>query len=366
MATRDEQPKRVLIIDDSAFMRRAIARIISEGQGLEVVGTAASGKEGLAQIAALKPDVVTLDVEMPEMDGVQVLEQIMARHPMPVVMLSSLTRRGAEITLKCLELGALDFIAKPSGSVSEDLTAIRYIVWMTVRNAAAATVTRPMKAPAIAKPLALPERSQALARRLVVIGASTGGPRALLDVLETLPADLPASVVIIQHMPAHFTATMAQRFDSRCALDIREAREGDRLVIGAAYVAPGGLHLHVTDARTLALSTEPPLWGVRPCVDYPLEDAAQVYRSACLGVVLTGMGRDGTTGLTAIKQYGGATVVQDAATCVVYGMPRSAVEAGVVDLELPLPAISEQIVAWSRTGRLATPVVVERGGIDEK
>jgi two-component system chemotaxis response regulator CheB len=353
VGAHESQPIRVLIIDDSAFMRRALTRVINEGQGFTVVGVAASGREGLELLATLRPDVVTLDVEMPDMDGVAVLERIMARQPLPVVMCSSLTQRGAEVTLKCLELGAVDCIGKPSGSVSEDLSTIRYIIWATLRNAAGAQVsrrTRSLTPPP--PPRTTAPRPQGLARRLVVIGASTGGPRALMDVLELLPDNLPAALIVVQHLPAHFTATLAQRLDDRCALAVREAQEGDRLTAGTAFLAPGGQHLHVTEARTLTLSQEPPRWGVRPAVDVPMEDAATLYRMGCLGVVLTGMGHDGTAGLTAIKQYRGSTLAQDAESCVVFGMPRSAMEAGVADRLLPLTEIADAITQWSQSGQL--------------
>ncbi|MHB9130780.1 MAG: protein-glutamate methylesterase/protein-glutamine glutaminase [Armatimonadota bacterium] len=342
-----EHSVRVLVIDDSSFMRRALARLISAGRGLEVVDTASSGREALERIKALQPDVVTLDIEMPEMDGLQALEAIMARHPVPVVMFSALSNHGAEVTLRCLELGAVDFICKPNfGNINEDLASVRYIIWQKLRSAAGAHVrSTPIVLPHVRSARRSPTQRQT-ASRVVAIGASTGGPRALIEVLEQLPVSLPAGVAIVQHMPPYFTAAMAQRFNDSCPLSVREAEEGDLLEEGLALVAPGGTHLRITGERRIHLDDSPPMWGVRPAVDPMMEDLAELYGPACLGVILTGMGRDGTNGLTRIRLSGGQTIAQDEATSVVYGMPRSAVEAGVIDRIFPLPEIAHEITEW--------------------
>lgn len=353
-----EKPIRVLVVDDSAFMRRALTRLIDGGRRFEVVGIASNGREALARIAELHPDVVTMDVEMPEMDGVQALEAIMARHPVPIVMFSSITVRGADVTMRCLELGAVDFITKPSGSVSEDLGSIRYIVWQKLRSAAGAHLQPTLSTPVPAKRAALTphnDQKHMTARRLVAIGASTGGPRALLEVLMPLPGDLPAGLLVVQHMPPHFTAAMAQRFNDNCALQVREAEVGDRIEEGVALIAPGGRHLRLAADGKVTLTDEPPVWGVRPSVDVMMEGVAQVFGSACLGVILTGMGRDGTTGLTMLKHAGASTIGQDEASCVVYGMPRAAAEAGVVDTVLPLHEIAGGISKWCHLTKTGTP-----------
>jgi two-component system chemotaxis response regulator CheB len=349
-----EQLVRVLVVDDSAFMRRALTMLINAGRGLTVVGNAANGREALTQIAALKPDVVTMDVEMPEMDGVQALAAVMARHPLPVVMLSSLTLYGAEITLRCLELGAVDFLAKPSGSVTEDLSSVRYSLWKKLRDAAHARVQAPSRLPTVPSPAQPPVAigPRRPASRLVAIGASTGGPRALQEVLLRLPGDLPAGLIIVQHMPAQFTAAMAQRFDTLCALTVREACDDMRPEDGVAIIARGGQHLHIAPTGKIHLTDEAPVWAVRPAVDPMLRDVATLRAVPRLGVILTGMGRDGADGLALLKASGGMTLAQNEASSVVYGMPRAAVQTGAVDCVLPLEEIAGAIIAWCRTGTL--------------
>jgi two-component system chemotaxis response regulator CheB len=341
---------RVLVVDDSAFMRRALVRLVNDGVGLEVVGTAANGIEAIAQVAALRPDVVTLDVEMPEMDGIATLEVLMARSPVPVVMVSTLTKRGAEVTMRCLELGAVDFMAKPDGGSPEAIANLRYLLWLKVRTAAAAHVgtTAPVRARTTTH--AAPATG-ARATRLVAIGTSTGGPRALQELLPQLPATLSAAVLVVQHMPPQFTETMARRLNDRSALTICEAAEGMAPLDGMALVAPGGRHLGLHEDGTVRLSDAPPMWGVRPAVDVMMADVAQVARHRTLGVVLTGMGRDGAAGLGAIRAAGGQTFAQDEATCTIYGMPRAAVEAGVVDRVIPLPDMAMAILEWSIANR---------------
>lgn len=347
-----DQPIRVLVVDDSAFMRRALTSLINSGRGLTVIGTAGNGREAMAQIAALRPDVVTMDVEMPEMDGVQALAAIMARCPLPIVMLSSLTRHGADITMRCLELGAVDFQAKPSGSVSEDLSSVRYALWRKIRDAARATVQATQVFLPAPPPRKAPERTGKPASRLVAIGASTGGPRALQEVLMQLPADLPAGVLVVQHMPPHFTAAMAQRLDGLCALNVLEASDGVRPEDGLVVIARGGQHMRLDGNGRIRLTDDPPIWAVRPAVDPMMADVAAMPRLPRLGVILTGMGQDGAHGLGELKRAGGMTIAQDEASCVVYGMPRAAVRAGVVDCSLPLAVIADAITGWCATGRV--------------
>lgn len=343
----------VLIADDSSFMRKALTRLINEGMGLEVIGTADDGEQALTAIAKLRPDVIVLDLEMPKMTGLQALKVIMERHPLPVVIFSSQTKSGADVTLKCLELGAIDFICKPSGISTADLASIRYIIWQKIRAAAHAQVSPGFPAVAHQPEAVRPvdDLPHPLARKVVAIGASTGGPRALMEVLEALPASLAAGVLVTQHMPPPFTAAMAQRLDAHCALMVREAQEDDTITNGKVLIAPGGKHLRINANGRITLSDAPPLWGVRPAVDPMMEDCAQHFGSACLGVILTGMGHDGTAGLARIHHEGGQTIAQDEPTSVVYGMPRSAVEAGIIDQILPLSSIAGSIRTWCASAR---------------
>lgn len=339
-----ESPIRILIVDDSAFIRRALMKLIEAGRGMRVVGTAANGAEALEAIKNLRPDVVTLDIEMPEMDGITALEKIMRRCPVPVVMLSSQTNSGAELTMRCLEMGAVDFIAKPVGD--ENLDSIRYIIWQKLRSAAGAHLAQSpfhsMHVTSRLRSVTLPAKAQ----RVVAIGSSTGGPRVLLDILQALPASLSAGVLIVQHMPPHFTEAMARRFNDNCAITVFEAREGDLVTAGQAMVAPGGIHLGLTPQKEARLIESPPIWGVRPAVDIMMADVATCFGSAALGVILTGMGRDGAQGLLQIRQAGGATLAQDEASCTVYGMPRAAVENGAAERVLPPTEIAAAIIEW--------------------
>ena len=343
---------RVLVVDDSALMRRMISDMIESAPGCTVVGTARDGREAVDRVQALRPDVVTMDVEMPVMNGIEAVREIMARSPTPIVMLSSRTRRGAEETIRSLELGAVDFVCKPSGAISMDIAEVKEILIAKLRLAVHARLLPP----AVAYPCRRPARvgSSAVASprptapshpadRVVVIGSSTGGPRALETVIPELPADLPAAVVVAQHMPAGFTAAMADRLNSLSAVRVREAADGDSLTQGEVLIAPGGRHLLVTRRRRVTTSDAPPVWGVRPAADLLMTSAAEAYGTACVGVILTGMGQDGARGAALIRKAGGRTLAQDEATCVVYGMPKAAVEQGGVDLVVPLPQIASTI-----------------------
>ncbi|MHB0938359.1 MAG: protein-glutamate methylesterase/protein-glutamine glutaminase [Armatimonadota bacterium] len=346
-----ESPIRILIVDDSAFIRRALTKLIEAGRGMRVVGTAGNGAEALEAIKNLRPDLVTLDIEMPVMDGITALEKIMRRFPLPVVMLSSGTSSSAELTMRCLEMGAVDFVAKPAGD--ENLDSIRYIIWQKLRSAAGAHLAQspfPFRRAAARLRSAIPP---ARAQRVVAIGSSTGGPRVLLEILQALPASLSAGVLIVQHMPPNFTEAMARRFNDNCAIAVFEAREGDLVTAGTAMVAPGGVHLGLTPQKEVRLLETPPIWGVRPAVDVMMADVAACYGPAALGVILTGMGRDGAQGLLQIRQAGGATLAQDEASCTVYGMPRAAVENGAAERVLPPAEIAAAIIAWCESTAVA-------------
>jgi len=343
----------VLVVDDSAFMRRLVSDLLVRSGEFRVVGTARNGFDALRQIHALDPMIVTLDVEMPELDGLQTLGYIMSETPRPVVMLSAAeTTPGFDVTLRALELGAVDFVRKPSGPISLDLAIVGDQLLAALR---AATVMNLGGVRMIARPglgaaaPAAPEPPEVVsgAEQVVVIATSTGGPRALAEVIPALPADLDAAVLVVQHIPAGFTRSLAQRLDVASALRVREAVHGDRLVHGHVYLAPGGRHMRLEadgGATRVVLDDAPPVWGVRPSADVLLRSAVRHFGAACAGVVLTGMGRDGAEGMRLVAAAGGWRVVQDRDTSIVYGMPHAALQAAGADRIVPLAAVAPTIV----------------------
>ncbi|MFQ5343831.1 MAG: chemotaxis response regulator protein-glutamate methylesterase [Anaerolineae bacterium] len=353
-------PVRVLVVDDSAFMRHTVAKYLEADPDITVVGSARDGLDALAKIPALKPDVVTLDVEMPRMDGLAALQRIMAECPTPVVMLSSLTQRGARTTIQALIRGAVDFVPKPAASINirtvmDDL-AVKVKTAAGVRLAGARERRRggdkergryTSAPPHPCTPA--PQHKGGLrlfhnGAPLIVIGASTGGPRALHQVLSDLPADLPAAVAVVQHMPPGFTRSLAQRLNETSPLIVQEATDGDRLSCGLALLAPGDFHLRFKGAKRVSLDHGARRNHVRPAVDVTMESAAERYGAAVIGVVLTGMGADGTQGAQQIKAAGGKVIAEDESTSTVYGMPRSVAEAGLVDRVAPLPEVAPALV----------------------
>lgn len=345
MISSGEQPIRVLVVDDSAFMRKILTNILAEGRGVQVVGTARDGLDALEEIPKLRPDVVTLDVEMPRMDGISALKEIMRRHPMPVVMLSSLTQSGAHTTLQCLELGAVDFVAKPSGAISLDIEKMSAEIVAKVSAAARSKPAMRQPLPAFT-PVSTRGIEPSGRRKItaVLIGSSTGGPRALQAVIPALPRDLGVPVVVVQHMPPSFTASLAERLNQSSQLSVREAKEGDHLHPGEVLVAPGGFHLEFNGLGQCMLTESAPVNSVRPSVDVTLRSLIHSKGPRMLGVLLTGMGADGAAALKELRIAGGTTIVEHESTCVVYGMPRAAVEMGAVDRILPLHAIPQAIV----------------------
>ncbi len=335
---------RVLVVDDSMFMRRMISDLLNQDAAIEVVGAARNGQEGLEMARQLKPDVITLDVEMPVMDGVTMLQKLMQEQPTPVLMLSSLTTEGAEVTLKCLDLGAVDFVAKPSGSISLDIYKISSQIIEKVKAVAKARIAPTQvvvsATPAPPKPSPLHPTQDA---PLVVIGASTGGPRALNVVMNNLPAGLHAKILLIQHMPEGFTRSLAERLDRSSAFTVREAQGGETLQPGVAYLAQGGKHLKVERGGKLTLTQDPPVHGVRPAVDVALLSLAQNYQGAVVVAILTGMGSDGAAGLRALHAKGAYTIAEDESSCVVFGMPRAAIQTGCIKRVAPLHQIAEAI-----------------------
>jgi two-component system chemotaxis response regulator CheB len=339
---------RVLVVDDSAFARVSISRQLSADSEIEVIDVARNGIEALGKVRALKPDVVTLDVEMPRMDGLTALHHIMSECPTPVVMLSSLTAEGATETITALERGAVDFLVKSRSSVRPlDSEYMVEDLRTKVKQAATVDVSRLCReekegsAGAKAKQR---RRRATKTRKVVVIGSSTGGPGALRDVISSLPVDLPAPILIVQHMPPKFTKALAERLDSISLVSVKEAELGDRLVPGQALVAPGDYHMTVDEKGNIELNHLKPEHGVRPAVNVTLEAVAQHYGPLSLCVILTGMGSDGTRGAALIKAAGGKVFVEHESTCVVYGMPKSIVDAGSADKILPRPEIAQAII----------------------
>lgn len=340
---------RVLIVDDSALMRQLLSKLLAQDPGLEVVGVAPDPYIAWDKIKALQPDVVTLDVEMPRMDGLTFLEKLMIARPTPVVMVSSLTGRGAETTLRALELGAVDFVTKPSHDVAQGTLQLGLELIEKVKIAARASLRRRRVAPPAARAADSAPPSGPLLRRIrstarvIAIGASTGGTEAIAEMLSSLPADTPG-IVIVQHMPAGFTSSFAKRLDGLCRMKVKEARDGDRILTGQVLLAPGDFHMQVVRSGaqdTVRVFTAPPVNRFRPSVDVLFNSCAEQLGCNCVGVILTGMGNDGARGMKALHDAGGPTIAQDEATSVVFGMPKEAIAHGGVDQVLPIDRIAE-------------------------
>lgn len=347
------RPIRVLVVDDSAFMRFTLTSRLNAAEGITVVSAAHDGKEALELIGSLKPDVVTLDIEMPHMDGLTTLQQIMAKNPIPVIMVSSLTTEGARETIQALTWGAVDFIAKPASKANID-TIIEDLI-AKIRRAASARVfpslvsLRPSEQynSAITSKQARPRLEK---DKIVVIGSSTGGPRALNTVVSQLSPRIPAAFLIVQHMPVGFTRSLAERLNSVSELLVKEAEPGDSLETGKALIAPGGFHMVLDGNGKITLNQNPTVHGVRPSVDVTLLSVAQQFKNSTVAVILTGMGRDGTNGAALVHSLGGTVIAEDESTCVVWGMPRSVLEAGAADLVVPIhevPKAIERAVGWN-------------------
>lgn len=343
---------RVFLVDDSAVILKVIGRLLETRHGFRIVGTARDGYEALRQIPRIKPDVVVLDVEMPALDGLRTLERLMRRKPrVPVIMLSAYTQAGSKATMDALALGAVDFVPKPAkadrltGMLAELAEKINLAA-----KASAVVAAVPAKPARPARPVK-PLRRAAVRSRAMVIGCSTGGPAALRTILPFLPADLSVPAVVVQHMPAGFTEALAEHLNQLCTIEVKHAAHGDSLRPGLVLVAPAGLVFGLrggggrvtAHVRPSAAPLKP--GGFRPSVTDVMVDFARVYGAGSLGVLLTGMGRDGADGMAAIKRAGGRTIAQDQSTSVVYGMPKAAVEAGAADYVVPLPEIAARISA---------------------
>lgn len=346
---------KVLVVDDSALVRSLLAAIVNRQSDMVCIGTANDPLIAREMIRELNPDVLTLDIEMPRMDGIEFLGRLMRLRPMPVVMISTLTERGAEVTMKALELGAVDFVAKPRIGVADGLSELSTQIVEKVRIAAAASVKRASMPSSASKPGGASSDSRpqiaSIGRmsteKLICIGASTGGTEAIKEVLTRLPADSPA-IVITQHMPAGFTTSFAARLNSLCQIAVKEAVQGERLLPGHAYIAPGGKQFRIdrSGANYISVVEDGALVNRhKPSVEVLFKSAASVVGRNALGVMLTGMGNDGAKAMREMKDAGSYNIVQDEASCIVFGMPREAILHGAADEVLPLTAIAPALIA---------------------
>ncbi|MEW6115429.1 MAG: chemotaxis response regulator protein-glutamate methylesterase [Nitrospirota bacterium] len=354
---------KVLIIDDSAVLRHLLAEILSQTDDIEVVGTAQDPLFAMSKITSLEPDVITLDVEMPRMDGLSFLEQLMRTHPVPVIMISALTQRGGETTLKALELGAVDYVTKPGIGIADGIARLGEEIVHKIRIAARAKVKRrPFRSPTgqheqpppaplrPERPSAFDTRCMATTDRIIAIGASTGGTQAITEIITELPEDIPG-IVIVQHMPPLFTRSFAERLNTLSRLDVREAKSGDRILRGAVLIAPGNKHMTIQRDGALyyvEVTDGPMVNFVRPSVDVLFRSVARYAGKNAIGVILTGMGEDGARGLLEMQRAGALTIAQDESSSTVFGMPKRAIEMHAVDRITPLHEIASLLAGSSR------------------
>lgn len=336
---------KVLVVDDSALMRKIISDMINEENDLEVIDTARNGEDLLCKIKKIEPDVITLDVEMPKMDGIEALSNLKKMNKnTPVIMLSSLSSKGPNLTMECLDKGAFDFVPKPSGSISLDIDKVKEELVKKIRLAGnkkdkISTSNYSRKEKNNYNAIKTNKNIEA-----VVIGASTGGPKALYTVITAFPERINVPIFVVQHMPKGFTNAFSERLNANSELKVVEASDGQTVENNTVYVAPGGFHMEVWNDKKIHLNTEPSIWGVRPAVDKLFNSAAKVYGSNLVSVVLTGMGKDGAQGTATIKDKGGITISEDKSTCTIYGMPKAAYETGKVDIVVPLPEVTSTVL----------------------
>jgi two-component system chemotaxis response regulator CheB len=341
---------RVLVVDDSALMRKLIPMILERDPDIEVVGTAMDGAFALRKIAELQPDIVTLDLEMPRMDGLETLRMIMKGAPLPVIVFSTHSKEGAYSTFKALALGAIDFVAKPRNAAAGNLEPVALQLAEKIKVAKRAGGRKTMPKPVLEIPPSSKKRSRPAIppNRIIAIGISTGGPNALQYLLTQFPADFPATFVVVQHMPEGFTDMFARRLDECCALDVHEAKSGDLLIAGRVLICPGNRHMMVRRmprGEMVVLSDTPPINGHRPSADVLFHSVAQEFGLTSVGMIMTGMGEDGAEGIGAIKAAGGMTIAQSEETCVVGGMPRAAMTKGFVQKVLPLDTLGAHLIS---------------------
>ncbi len=351
---------KVLVVDDSAFMRNALTSMLSSDKEIKVVGTARNGIEAIAKVKTLRPDIVTMDIEMPRMDGLDALRHIMAENPLPVVMVSSLTEEGAKVTLEALELGALDFIPKNLHELSVNILKLKETLIEKIKllsRTSRAKLIR--KAPPLHRPfretqpepMAESRMDRAIGEKrmaIVAIGTSTGGPKALQEILPSFPRNFPVPIVIAQHMPSNFTGPFAERLDSLSEITVKEASQGDTVLPGHAYIAPGGHNMRITRTRglenSITISENKEDYIYCPSVDALFLSVTELFPGRVLGLVLTGMGHDGLEGTKELKKAGARIFAQDEDTCVVFGMPKAVVDAHLVDKVLPLERIAGEVI----------------------
>jgi two-component system chemotaxis response regulator CheB len=352
---------KVLVVDDSAFMRVLISDMLNAGSEIEVIGVAKDGEEGVEKVKALSPDVITMDVEMPKMNGIAAVKHIMAEKPTPVVMLSGVTKKNADVTLEALAKGAFDFVTKPSGSLSLDIDRVKGELIAKIKSAYAyaGKIGVGMKRLQGVKKYGVPAHDYAtytrapaeegrISKKVVVIGSSTGGPKSLDEIFSALPNGIPAGMLVVQHMPPYFTKSLAERLDKHSPVRVREGADGNMITNGSALLAPGDYHMTVNN-RKIHLNKEPPVNAIRPSVDVTMLSIAKTYGSNAVGVLLTGMGKDGAEGMKAIKERGGKTIACDENTSIIFGMPKEAIKLGCVDKIAPLYEIADEIMKtlWS-------------------
>ena len=370
---------RVLIVDDSAFMRKVLQGIIAADPQLEVCGEARDGRDAVTQNEVLKPDVITMDINMPHMDGLQATEIIMSSNPRPILVVSSESREGAEITLKSLELGAIDFVAKPSGGIDLDMNSVKEELCRKLKMAAKVRVVRTATRSKVQQEVAssaprvepvgktfeqsLQENrtngSSAAAAApapfrgsgkfpIVVVAASTGGPATLMKFVPDFPKDFPGAVILVQHMPGSFTAQFSQQLGEISRIRVKEAEAGEIVVPGQLYICPGSHHMRVSPTGRVSLDDGPRVGGYRPCADLTMESAADYFGPMTIAVILTGMGNDGSKGVLAVKNLGGHVIAQDESSAVIFGMPQEAIKTGAVDQTLVIesiyPAIEKRVL----------------------
>jgi len=355
------QRVRVLIVDDSAFMRKVLVSILATDPQIEIIGEARDGREAIAMNESLRPDVISMDIMMPHVDGLQATEQIMSTNPRPIVIVSSEAKEGAEMTLRSLELGAIDFVPKPSSGIDLDMNSIRDEICRKLKMAARVRVVRNARNLGAEKsrgtltnsPYAKgspsngngngsypPVVANCNSRHpLVVMAASTGGPQTLMQLVPAIPSDFSGSILLIQHMPGTFTAQFSKQLSEVASIRVKEAEHGEELAPGTMYVCPGSHHLRISGAGRIQLEEGERINGYRPCADVTMESAAAFAGPMCVSVVLTGMGADGSKGVQAVKSNGGHVIAQDENSCVIFGMPAEAIKTGSVDQVLSLDSI---------------------------
>jgi two-component system, chemotaxis family, protein-glutamate methylesterase/glutaminase len=354
---------RVLVVDDSALMRKLIPQILARDSDIEVVGTAMDGAFGLKKIDDLRPDVVTLDLEMPRMDGMEMLRQITKKSRVPVIIVSSLSTEGAGATFKALALGAFDFIAKPRDAASAHMDEIAQDLIVKIKATAKSKV-RNTPAPEMfdgPRPNKSGSRMRREPTKVIAIGVSTGGPNALQYLLAKLPGDFPGTIIVVQHMPEGFTHMFANRLDESCAIDVKEAQSGDLLIAGRVLICPGNRHIKVRRmplGNTVVLTDDPRLNGHRPSADILFRSVASEFGSRTIGVLMTGMGEDGAAGMGLVQSAGGLTIAQSEESCVVFGMPKAAIERGHAMRIVPLDMLASTLAGQCSPERIARAVKV--------